>query len=345
MRAALFDRFGGPIEVTDLPEPALPDDGVIVEVAANGICRSDWHGWQGHDADVRLPHVPGHEFAGRIVAVGHAVSRFKVGDRVVVPFVLACGHCPMCARGEQQVCSDQRQPGFNLWGAFAERVAVPRADGNLVPLPASIDVVAAASLGCRFATAFRATVDRARLAPGAWLAIHGAGGVGLACLMIARAIGARTILVDIDPAKLALASQFGATHTLNARTVDDVPAAIRDLTDGGADASFDALGARETCRNSILGLRRRGRHVQIGLLVGSEQDPPLPMDRVIGYELELYGTHGMAAHAYPQMLGLIAAGRLDPLALVSERLDLEAGARALMAMDSFAGHGIRVITF
>ena len=153
MKAAWFDEFGGPLTVSQLDDPAATDAGVIVRVEASGICRSDWHGWMGHDPDIRhLPHVPGHELAGTIEEIGQNVTRWKVGDRVTVPFVCACGSCPECSSGNHQVCDHQTQPGFTHWGSFAQLVAIHNADVNLVGLPEEMDFVTAASLGCRFAT-------------------------------------------------------------------------------------------------------------------------------------------------------------------------------------------------
>src|SRR5215212_8822191 len=112
MRAVVYTDFGVPPTVRDVLEPACPRDGVVVEVGATGVCRSDWHGWQGHDPEIRLPHVPGHELAGTIVEVGREVRGWGVGDRVTVPFVCACGVCASCLAADQQVCDDQFQPGF-----------------------------------------------------------------------------------------------------------------------------------------------------------------------------------------------------------------------------------------
>jgi alcohol dehydrogenase len=344
VRAAFYDAFGGPVSVRQAPDPTPGPDGVVIAVQATGLCRSDWHGWMGHDPDIRLPHVPGHEFAGEVVAVGAAVARWRAGDRVTVPFVCACGECPQCAAGQQQVCERQFQPGFTHWGSFAEYVAVERADTNLVRLPEALDVVTAASLGCRFATSFRAVVDQGRAAAGEWVAVHGCGGVGLAAVMIAAAVGARVVAVDIAPEKLALARELGAEAALDARATADLPGAVRELTGGGAHLSLDALGSAATCFNSVACLRRRGRHVQVGLMLAGERHAAVPMDRVIADELEIRGSHGMQAHRYGAMLAMIEAGRLRPERLVGRTVSLEQGAAELQAMDSFAGLGMTVIS-
>jgi len=316
----------------------------VVEVKASGLCRSDWHGWKGHDADIRtLPHIPGHEFAGVIAAVGPETRRWRTGDRVTTPFALGCGSCDYCLAGDQQVCEKQFQPGFTGPGSFAEYVALPFADANLVRLPDEMKFVDAAALGCRFATAFRGIVSQARLRTEEWVAVYGCGGVGLSAVMIARALGAKVIGVDVADEKLALAREAGAAHTFNAAVVPEVPEAIRDLTTGGVHVSVDALGSAVTCRNSILSLRRRGRHVQIGLLLGDQAEPALPMGNVIAHELEIFGSHGMQAHAYPEILDMIAAGKLPIEKLIGRRIALDDAGAALASLDTFPGKGITVI--
>jgi alcohol dehydrogenase len=313
---------------------------VVIEVRATGLCRSDWHGWQGHDSDItELPHVPGHELAGEVRAVGGDVTRWRVGDRVTVPFICACGRCPSCAAGDQQVCSRQTQPGFTHWGSFAEYVAIDHADVNLVALPADMSFSTAAALGCRFATAFRSVVAQGRARAGEWVVVHGCGGVGLSAVMIAAAVGAQVVAVDINPAALDLAKQFGATVTLEAHP--DVVSDIVTATGGGAHLSLDALGHPVTASNSVLSLRRRGRHVQVGLLPSGPT--PLPMARVIGWELEILGSHGMAAHAYGPMMDLVATGALRPDLLVARTIDLAEAADALAGMDRSTAAGMTMI--
>jgi alcohol dehydrogenase len=343
MKAAVFTEFRSPIVVTEVPDPAAPEGGVVLKVDATGICRSDWHGWQGHDTDIRLPHVPGHELAGTIVELGKGIVNWRRGDRVTLPFVCGCGHCPQCLSGNQQVCDHQFQPGFTHWGSFAEYVAIQYADMNLVRLPEKLSSIAAASLGCRFVTAFRALEAQAKLRAGEWVAVHGCGGVGLSAIMIASAMGARVIAVDISPDKLAAAREMGAEHTLDGRRTADIAAAIKEATAGGAQVSIDALGSRETCFNSIACLAKRGRHVQVGLMLAEQSRPEIPMDQVIARELEIYGSHGIQAHRYGALLGLVDSGKLDPERLITDRLDLAGGIAFLQHMDEFPGTGIRVI--
>lgn len=343
MRAMYYEAFGAAPEIRTLPDPTPTNAGVVVSVKATGLCRSDWHGWMGHDPDIKLPHVPGHELAGTISAVGRDVRRFKVGDRVTVPFVSGCGHCMECRSGNQQVCEEQFQPGFTHWGSFAEYVAIDYADQNLVHLPEEISYETAASLGCRFATSFRAVVDQGRLQGGEWLAVHGCGGVGLSAIMIGAALGANVVVIDIADDKLALAKALGASVTIDSRAVADVSEAVRDVTGGGAHVSVDALGHPQTCCNSILNLRRRGRHVQVGLMLADHATPAIPMARVIAHELEIYGSHGMQSWRYDAMLRMILSGKLSPDRLIGRRLTLSEAAPALATMDSFRENGISII--
>ncbi len=343
MKAVLYEAFEGTPTIQTVPDPAPAPDGVVVRVEANGICRSDWHGWMGHDPDIQLPHVPGHELAGVVEAVGTEVSRWLPGDRVTVPFAVGCGRCPQCLSGNQHICDDYFQPGFTAWGSFAQYVAIPHADVNLVRLPEALSFVAAASLGCRFITSFRAVVVQGRTAPGEWLVVHGCGGVGLSAIMIAHAMGARVIGVDIKDETLAFAKALGADHVLNAHQEAHLVEHIHDLTGGGAHVSLDALGSEQTCRNSVLSLRKRGRHVQIGLMVADYKSVLIPMNLVIAKELELLGSHGMQAHQYAPMLDMIMSGKLDPRKLIRKTVTLEASIDELIAMGHFAQIGVSVI--
>jgi alcohol dehydrogenase len=344
MKAVIYDSFRARPQLREVADPAPRDDGVVIQVKATGVCRSDWHGWMGHDPDIRLPHVPGHEFSGVVLAVGREVGRWVPGDRVTVPFVAGCGHCPECHSGNQQVCDHQFQPGFTHWGSFAEYVAIDHADLNLVRLPDAMDFVTAASLGCRFITSYRAVVDQGRVSAGQWVAVHGCGGVGLSAIMIACAAGANVVAIDIADDKLHLARSLGAAATVNATQVGDVVQAVREITSGGAHVSLDALGHPTTCMHSIRNLRKRGRHVQVGLMLGEHATPAIPMSQVIANELEIVGSHGMQAHRYGTMFALLDHARIDPGRLVGRTVSLEESIDVLTRMDEFAGTGVTVVS-
>ncbi|SNS27741.1 alcohol dehydrogenase [Geodermatophilus saharensis] len=342
MRALVVDGVRARPEVREVADPVAPPGGVVVRVVATGMCRSDWHAWAGHDDDVAFPHVPGHELAGVVAEVGADVGRWRVGDRVTVPFVCGCGRCEWCRAGEAQVCPDQQQPGFTHWGSFAEYVALHAADANLVAVPEQVDLTAAASLGCRFATAYRALVARARLTAGEWVTVVGAGGVGLSAVMIARALGGRVVAVDRNPAALDVASALGAEHVIRADGAD-VPAAVADLTGGGSHVAVDAVGSEQTCAAAVLSLRRRGRHVQVGLLPPVDGHPRVPMERVIGWELDVLGSHGMAAGDYPGMVRLVERGSLQPQRLVERTIGLGEAAALLPGFDRAPVAGMTIV--
>ena len=343
MRAALLTAFRAPLEIADLPDPACPEDGVVLRVLACGICRSDWHGWTGADPDIALPHIPGHEFCGVVEEAGPRVARWRPGDRVIAPFILACGGCADCAAGNQTVCARQVVPGFTAPGALAERIAVPHAEANLVALPDGLDPALAAALGCRVTTAWHALTGRAALAPGEWLAVHGAGGVGLSAVRLGAALGARVVAVDPVAEKRALARASGAEAAVDPGDGDPAEA-IREIAGGGAHVSVEALGIGATTHASLACLRPLGRHVQIGMPTGAETRMPLPMDLIYGRQLALYGTRGMPAWRFDGLLGLIMAGRVDLSGLVARRVGLAEAGTELAAMDGPTAPGIAVVT-
>ena len=342
MKAAIYEAFKGSITIQNIPDPTPKVDGVVVKVNATGLCRSDWHGWMGHDQDIVLPHVPGHELAGTIIEIGKDIKNFKIGDRVTIPFVAGCGSCVECKSGNQQVCDNQSQPGFTHHGSFAEYVALDYADTNLVKLPEEINDITAATLGCRFITAFRAIVAQGEVQEGQHVAVHGCGGVGLSAIMIANALGAQVTAIDINNETLELAKQLGAKSVVNA-TKEKVVEAIKDITKGGVHVSIDALGSEITCLNSIASLKKRGKHIQVGLMTGNHKCPNIPMDRVLADELEIIGSHGMQAHKYPEMLKMIINGKLHPEKLIEKTITLDEATIALPNMNKFKNKGVLVI--
>ena len=343
MRAVIYDEFAKLPTIEDLPDPMPEAHGVVLRVKATGLCRSDWHGWMGHDPDITLPHVPGHEIAGVVEAVGKDITRWKIGDRVTLPFVCGCGGCFQCLSGHHQVCDHQFQPGFTHWGSFAEFVAIQYADINLVALPDDLDFVTAASLGCRFVTSFRAVVDQGKVSAGQWVAVHGCGGVGLSAIMISNALGANVVAVDIADDKLDLARSVGAIATVNATGSKDVVEAVQSITRGGAHVSIDALGSPTTCYNSVANLRKRGKHIQVGLMLADHSNSPLPLDKVVAYELEILGSHGIQAYKYSSLLEMIDSGKLSPQKLIGKTISLEESPKELSNMNNFASTGVTVI--
>jgi len=351
MRAAVLSSYGDPLTIRDIDAPEPGPDGAVVAVEACGICRSDWHAWQGHgewaDDDVPLGQVLGHEPAGRVVETGERVGAVEAGDRVVIPFNLGDGTCRYCQNGHGNVCQDGATLGFepDTPGAFAERVAVPAAEYNLVALPDRVTFEAAAALGCRYVTAFHALVHRAALSAGDRVAVHGCGGLGLAAVQIAAAFGASVVAVDIREKPLAMAREVGAVETVDAGAVEDVPAAVRAATDGGVHVSVDALGRAETCQNSVRSLRPRGSHVQVGLTTDAERgEIALPTDWLTRWDIDVLGSRGMPPSKYDELLGPVADGTLDPGALVTRRVTLDDVSDRLTAMSDYGTEGIEVVT-
>lgn len=338
MRAVYFEEFNGPISVEDIEIPYPAPKSALIKVEATGLCRSDWHGYVGHDTDIKLPHVPGHEFAGVVAQVGNQVKLFKVGDRITVPFVNGCGSCHWCQSGNAQVCPTQTQPGFTQFGSFAEYVLIQNADFNLITLPAEISFDTAAALGCRFATAFRGLTARGGVKAGDLVSVYGCGGVGLSAIMIAKALGAKVVAVDINETALANARSLGADLVLNS---SDAVEEIQKL--GGADISIDALGNPKTAELSVKSLKRLGKHIQLGLLLTEDGLTPMAMARVIAWELEILGSHGMAAVDYPSMLRLIAEGKLQPEKLIKNQITLDEAPQALRNMNGSIQDGITII--
>lgn len=344
MRAASIVAYRQPLAVGEVPDPVATPTGVVLEVEATGVCHSDYLGWTGDDPYPSLPHVPGHEMVGRVVEAGRDVKGWKLGDRVTVPFSVGCGECEPCSRGWTNICDVGFTPGFTAWGSFAEYVAIEYADSNLVGLPDDISSVHAAALGCRFVTAYRALSSRGEVGESARLAVFGCGGVGLSAVMIGAALGAFVVAIDVDDARLARASELGASAVVNAADGTVWPK-IRDLTGGGVDVSLEAVGSPAVVAESLRSLRKHGRHVQVGLLVGGNADPPIPMEMMIMRELEIVGSRGLPAAHYPEVFDLIASGKVDPSRLVDKTVDLGEGAGVLTEMGSYPGVGVAVIEF
>jgi D-arabinose 1-dehydrogenase-like Zn-dependent alcohol dehydrogenase len=350
MRAAVIDKLNEPLTVRDVPDPVCPPDGAIVRVEANGICRTDWALWAGNfwtgGPELSLPFVLGHEFAGTIEETGADVRGWRKGDRVTFPMNPGEGTCEMCRAGNQQVCEhfETLVPGVSYWGSFAEYVAVRYADVNLVALPDALSCTDAASLGCRYMAAFHGLIDQARVRGGEWVAVHGAGGgMGLAAVQIAAAVGANVVAVDISEDKLAAARELGAVRTVHAGR-DEPAEAIRELTGGGAHVSVDAVGLAATCRASVRSLRIRGRHLQLGHTTPAERgEVALPIDVMMIRELEFLSAFGMAGQRFGTMLNMIEAGRLDPGKVVSRTVGLAQAGEVLRSMESYGTLGVIVI--
>ncbi|MEX0309599.1 MAG: zinc-dependent alcohol dehydrogenase family protein [Tateyamaria sp.] len=340
MRAAVVREFKQDLSIETVDDPACPDNGVILEVLACGVCRSDYHGWVGGHPKVTNGSIMGHEYCGTVVEAGPN-AKFKVGDRLIAPFILGCGSCHECAKGTSNACEQAIVPGFGDPGAYAQFVAVPY-DHNLVHLPETMSPALAAGLGCRVTTAWHALTDRAALRAGEWVAIHGTGGIGLSALLLAKMLGARVVAVDVVEEKLQHARQLGADATVNALEGDPA-AVIRDITEGGADVSLEALGIESTTNASVECLRTLGRHVHVGMPAGSGQ-MQINMRAIYGKQLAFFGTRGMPSWKYPSLLGFIDRGDVDLSPMVAREISLSKASDELRAMGGPTAPGTAVIT-
>lgn len=346
MRAVRMEAVGEPLALATVAEPEPGPRDAILDVTACGVCRSDWHLWQGdwtwEGIAVELPRILGHEASGVVRSVGAEVTSVEPGTSVCVPFHEACGRCPVCLSGRTHLCPSAEYLGSSHDGAFAQQVRIVNADVNCIPLPAGLDPVEAAAMGCRYMTAWHAAVHRARVAAGEWAVVYGCGGLGLSLVQILSALGVQVVAVDIDVDKLAFAQRLGARHTVDSTQVDPAEAVL-DTTGGGAHVSFDALGSSATFLSGIDSLRSGGRHVQVGLTSSADGGAgAIPLDRITFREIEVIGSIGNPVHAYPELLELVANGTLRPREIVTRELVLDEVPEAIHSMSTYGLAGLVV---
>jgi propanol-preferring alcohol dehydrogenase len=290
-----------------------------------------------------LPAVPGHEVGGVVEHVGKNVTRFKLGDKVTIPFHLACGACEFCWTGRSNICQAFGFVGAHTSGGYGELTPVPNADMNLVRLPDGVAPTTAAALGCRYMTSYHGLVDRARVQPGEWVVVLGIGGVGLAAVQIASALGGRVVAVSRSQEKLDQARGEGAVATVQAG--DNATEAIRDVTGGGAHVSIDALGITATTVPGILALRKGGRHVQLGLTGKDEKGIiAMPVDAMLFQELSFHTSSGCPHTSYPGLLSMVVSGALQPERLLEKKIDVGGVNDVLARMTDYKTSGFNIIT-
>ena len=241
MKAAIFREPHQPLSVEEVPAPQPRPGEILVRVAGCGVCHTDL-GYVDHAVPTgkKPPLILGHEASGTVAGLGEGVTNFKEGDRVVLPAVYGCGQCRLCRTGRENICENMVFIGSNADGAYAEYVAYPA--HAAAHLPAELPLVESAIIADATTTPFHAVVNRGRVKPGDAVVVIGCGGVGLNCVQIAAALGARVIAIDIVEAKLEWARKLGAVAAINSRTAERLDKDIRKLTPGGADVAFECIG-------------------------------------------------------------------------------------------------------
>lgn len=319
MRAAVFRGDNTPLTVVNVPDPSPGPGEALVRVAACGLCHTDLH-YLDHGVPTfkTPPLILGHEASGTVAALGARVSGRTVGDRVLIPSVLSCGRCRPCRSGRENLCESLVMVGNNIDGAYAEYVVV--AASELVPIPESIPLEECCVIADAISTPYHAVRHRGRVRPGDVVAVVGCGGVGLNVVQCAAVAGAHVIAVDLNDERLAVASTLGAAHIIDPREFERVDRRVRQLSGGGVDIAFEAIGSPETIRLALSLLRRGGRLCVIGY---SADDVALSAARIMYYELEVVGSLGCGAGDYPAILRLVEDGRLVLDPIVSGKLPLE----------------------
>ncbi len=337
MRAAIFHGAGQPITLEDVavPEPGSGD--VLVRVAACGVCHTDLH-YIDHGTPTfkEPPLILGHEVAGTVEAVGPGVTSPQPGARVLLPAVLPCGTCRMCRMGRENICERGLMLGNHIDGGYAEFIRVPARDAFL--LPEEIPLVEGSIIADALTTPYHAVVNRGRVRPGDVVVVVGCGGIGLNVVQMAAAVGARVVAVDLNPDKLDWARRLGASETLDSGSTDRPDRALRELTAGGADVAFEAVGHAATQELALGTLRAGGRLVLVGY---SPESMDLNAGRVMFRELEVVGSLGCRPVDYPRAIELARQGRVRVTELVTHRFPLEEIDRAFDTLR--AGEAIRAV--
>lgn len=320
MKAALYCGPGRPLEVTEVPTPSPGPGEVLVRVAGCGLCHTDLH-YIDHGVKPfkQPPLILGHEAAGTIAVTGPGVDGgWAEGDRVLIPSVLSCGKCGYCRRGRENLCERLTMLGNNIDGAYAEFVVVPAAE--LIGVPESLPLEQACVIADAVSTPYHAVRHRGRVRAGDWVAVVGCGGVGLNLVQCATAAGGRVLAVDLNEQRLALASKLGAEAVYNPQLAERLDKKIRAHTGGGVDVAFEAVGSPGTMQLAFSLLRKGGRLCVIGY---SNEEVALSAAKLMYYELEVVGSLGCGAGEYPEIMGLVQAGRIDLTAIVSGTLPLD----------------------
>ncbi|MEW5760378.1 MAG: zinc-binding dehydrogenase [Candidatus Thermoplasmatota archaeon] len=312
MKAAVF--YGkGELKIEDVGKPERKQGEVLVKVSACGICRTDLHYLHGTPTFKKPPIILGHEISG-IVEEGD--EEFKVGDRVLIPPVFACGKCFFCRTGRGTICTKQKMVGNHIDGGFAEYISVPSSD--IFHLPNEIPIEEGCIISDAISTPYHAVVNRARIKPGEKVAVFGCGGLGLAVIQLCALSGANVIGIDIKEEKLKLAKKFGATEVINAS--DDIAKTIRKMSGGGVDAAIEAIGNPKTIQQAYESVRWGGRVIVVGF---TEKDITINAGRMMFREIEIKGSLGCGLRDYPKVIDMAKSGKLKVKEMVTHKFRLE----------------------
>ena len=319
MKAAVYHGNGSRLVIEDMPIPTLRDGEVLLRVAACGLCHTDLH-YLDHGVPTfrKPPIILGHEAAGVVDRLGPGVSGIAPGDRMLAPSVWACGRCRYCRAGRENLCAELVMPGNHVHGGFAEFLAVPAKE--LVSVPPELPLERACVIADAVSTPYHAVKQRGQVRAGDTVAVVGCGGVGLNVVQCAVLAGATVIAVDLNDARLALAKRMGARHTINPTATERVDKEVRKLTDGGVDVAFEVVGNPKTIDLAFNLLRKGGRLVVIGF---SHEAVPINAAKLMFYELELVGSLGCGGGLYPEIVALVASGRIDLEPIVSGTFPLD----------------------
>lgn len=319
MKAAVLRGANRALEVMEVPTPSPGPGEVLVRVVGCGMCHTDLH-YLDHGVKTfkEPPIILGHEAAGTVEKLGDGSGDVAEGDRVLIPAVLSCGTCRYCRRGRENICDNLVMLGNNMDGAYAEFVVVPAS--QLIAVPASIPLERASIIADAVSTPYHAVKHRGRVQPGDIVAVVGCGGVGLNVVQCATLAGARVIAIDVNEQRLDIARTLGAVETVNPNEVERIDRHVRKLTDGGVDVAFEAIGNPKTMRVAFSLLRRGGRLCVIGY---SADEVTLSAAKLMYFELEVVGSLGCGAGEYPEIIGLVEAGRLRLDIIVSGCIPLD----------------------
>lgn len=339
MKAAVLERFGGPLVIaTALSEPEPGRGDIVLRTRAAGICRTDLKVIDGAIPTTPTPIVPGHEIAGEVVAVGEHVESVAVGDRVLVGLDVSCGLCSYCVIGERDHCSRLRRLGMELNGGLAEYVRAPA--GNAIVLPDEVTFADAAVIPDALGSPYHAVVTLAKVRVGQVVAVYGLGGLGLSAVQIAALAGARVIAIARTPQRRDLALTMGADAAIDP---DAAPLSeqIKDLTSGvGVDVFVDLVGIEGSSEQALASCRKGGTVIVLGY-----NDPRLnvPMMRMVYDEIIVRGSRGSTRQDLMEVVDLVAGRRLTPV--IGRRVALEGVNEALVGLRAGDVIGRTIVEF